>query len=176
MTTIYLNTAIKAGSKLNGVNLISDDNLIIAVAAGVSIRKLRSTLTPQDEEDVLTAVKEFHIEKSIDASFLEAREAGFEYPTSSGNFFNISDPRDYHSLILFKDSFSYPMDYAGVGLASVVFSNSSDVTAFVSAALTAHQVEYQGPYSAAVVDIKSITILGSGTLEQAIMDVLSISY
>jgi len=176
MEYYYNNLPILAGSLFNGVEINVDNALVVATGGGIEIKKLNSELTDEEKQDVLNIVKVYHIQNSIDVSFDEVKAIGFEYPVSSGNTFSIVDTSIYNTLNSFKTSLSYPMEFEGNGLSAVVFASSSDVDLFIAAALVAHQTAYQGAYLTAIAAIKAVTIIGSGSLEQAITDVFAISY
>ena len=100
----------------------------------------------------------------------------FDFPVDSGNMFNISRSQFsyYNSMMIFKDSFTYPFEFLGNSGSVVFFQNSTDVATFVGAALTKHQEIYNNRYLVSVNTINEVEI--TTTLQDAIISIMNVDY
>lgn len=141
----------------------------------IDIESYEDSLTTEISDNILRIAKNLRIEqiqKEDDINLITA----FEYPLDSGNTFSISRSQFsyYNSMMIFKDSFTYPFEFLGNNGATLFFENSTDVTNFVGSALAKHQEVYNNRYLVSVNEINEIVI--TKTLEGAITSVMNINY
>ena len=140
-----------------------------------AIESYEDNLTAEISNSILRIAKNLRIEqiqKEDDINLITA----FEYPLDSGKTFSISRSQFsyYNSMMIFKDSFTYPFEFLGNNGATLFFENSTDVTNFVGSALAKHQEVYNNRYLVSVNEINEIVI--TRTLEDAITSVMNINY
>ncbi len=155
----FVRKELKEGDVINGVALLANENFFEYEDSEYSVRikKLNSELTAQDQIDLLNGAKLVHITKMGD-EFDKFRELGYEYPTSSGNMFSLSDSaiKYLNGIVLRKDTtIQYPMNYTGIGDTLIVLNNASDIDALDLAALTAHETERLTRELPAIASIKA---------------------
>lgn len=141
----------------------------------IDIESYEDSLTTEISNSILRIAKNLRIEqiqKEDDINLITV----FEYPLDSGKTFNISRSQFsyYNSMMIFKDSFTYPFEFLGNNGATLFFQNSTDVTNFVGSALTKHQEVYNNRYLVSVNTINEITI--TTTLKDSIVAVMSVDY
>jgi hypothetical protein len=139
------------------------------------IESYEDSLTTEISDNILRIAKNLRIEqiqKEDDINLITA----FEYPSNSGNTFNIARSQFsyYNSMMIFKDNFTYPFEFLGNNGATLFFEGSTDVASFVGAALTKHQEVYNNKYLVSVNAINQITV--TTTLKDAITSVMNIIY
>ena len=139
------------------------------------IESYEDNLTTEISDSILRIAKNLRIEqiqKEDDINLITA----FEYPLDSGNTFSISRSQFsyYNSMMIFKDSFTYPFEFLGNNGATLFFENSTDVSSFVGSALAKHQQVYKNRYLLSVNKINEIAI--TKTLKDAITSVMNIIY
>ncbi len=165
------------GTYFLGELVASDTNYYIAkdYINDIDIESYEDNLTTEISDNILRIAKNLRIEqiqKEDDINLITA----FEYPLDSGNTFSISRSQFsyYNSMMIFKDSFTYPFEFLGNNGATLFFDNSTDVTNFVGSALVKHQEVYNNRYLVSVNEINEIVI--TTTLEDAIALVMNINY
>ena len=165
------------GAYFLGQMVVSNTNYYIAkdYINNIDIESYEDNLNTEISNNILRIAKNLRIEqiqKEDDINLITA----FEYPVDSGNTFSISRSQFsyYNSMILFKDSFTYPFEFLGNDGSIVFFENSTDITTFVGAALTKHQEIYNNRFLVAVNTINEVEI--TTTLKDAIVVVMSIEY
>lgn len=173
----FKRTLLPAGTVLNGVSLSSAENFYtyIEYDESVSIKKLESELTTDDWNTLLEGAKLICLGDMSD-EFYKFRENGFEYPTSSGDYFGltVNDVANINGMVIRKTALTYPFIYEGIGEASVTFASSTDLDTFDAAALTAHETERQTRLIPAENAIKAVT--GSPVDNSTIDSVFAINY
>lgn len=140
-----------------------------------TIESYEDSLTTEISNSILRITKNLRIEqiqKEDDINLITV----FEYPLDSGKTFSVARSQFsyYNSMMIFKDSFTYPFEFLGNDGATLFFENSTDVTSFVGSALAKHQEVYNSRYLVSVNAINSIDI--TTTLKDAIVAVMSIVY
>ena len=139
------------------------------------IESYEDNLTTEISDSILRIAKNLRIEqiqKEDDINLITA----FEYPSDSGKTFSISRSQFsyYNSMMIFKDSFTYPFEFLGNNGATLFFENSTDVSSFVGSALAKHQQVYKNRYLIKVNQVNEVVI--TKTLEDAIVVVMSVNY
>lgn len=165
------------GAYFLGQMVVSNTNYYIAkdYINNIDIESYEDNLTTEISNNILRIAKNLRIgqiQKEDDINLVTA----FEYPANSGNTFSISRVRFsyYNSMVLFKDSLTYPFEFLGNNGSTVFFQNSTDITTFVGAALVKHQEIYNNRYLVAVNTINQIEI--TTTLQDAITLVMNTNY
>ena len=149
---------------------IAKDNIQLTIT-----ESYEDNLTPELSETILRVAKNLRIEEVQQEDDINLITA-FEYPASSGDTYSIARSQFsyYNSMVLFKDSFTYPFEFLGNNGATIFFNTSTDVTTFVGAALVKHQEIYNTRYLISVNAINQVTI--TTTLQDAITEVMNINY
>lgn len=165
------------GAYFLGQMVVSNTNYYIAkdYINNIDIESYEDNLNTEISNNILRIAKNLRIEqiqKEDDRNLINV----FDFPVDSGNTFNISRSQFsyYNSMILFKDSFTYPFEFLGNNGSLVLFQNPTDVSTFVGAALTKHQEIYNNRYLVSVNTINNIEI--TTTLQDAIISIMNVDY
>ena len=165
------------GAYFLGEMVISNTNYYISkdYINSIDIESYEDNLTNEISDNILRISKNLRIEqiqKEDDRNLITA----FEYPADSGNTFSISRSQFsyYNSMMIFKDSFTYPFEFLGNNGSVVFFQNPTDVITFVGAALTKHQEIYNNRYLVSVNNINEVEI--TTTLQDAIILIMNVDY
>ena len=139
------------------------------------IESYEDNLTVEISDSILRIAKNLRIEQIQKEDDINLTNA-FEYPLDLGNTFNISRTQFsyYNSMMIFKDSFTYPFEFLGNNGATLFFENSTDVSSFVGSALAKHQQVYNNRYLLSVNAINEVAI--TTTLQDAVISVMTINY
>ena len=168
---------LPVGTVINGVTLSSAKNLYtyIEYDESVSIKKLENELTTNEWDTLLEGAKLIRL-GDMEIEFDKFLETGFEYPTSSGNWFRLNDSAktNINAMVIRKGSLTYPFTYEGIGESTVTFANSSELDAFDAAALTAHETERVSKLIPAETSISAVS--GSPVNNSTIDSVFAINY
>jgi hypothetical protein len=161
-TKEFSRTLKLSGSRINGVVLTSDDNFYSYIEDGVSIiRKFESDLLTADWDALLLGAKLLRYEH-VAESFDEFEEAGFEYPTSSGNFFSLTSESIvyYNAMLLRKATLTYPIHYPTIAGGFYAFTNSASVDSFDAAWIAALESENAISLHVARLAIQAVSDVG----------------
>lgn len=165
------------GAFFLGQMVVNNTNYYIAkdYINDIDIGSYEDSLTTKISDSILRIAKNLRIEqiqKEDDRNLISA----FEYPLDSGNTFSIARSQFsyYNSMMIFKDSFTYPFEFLGNNGSVLFIQNSTDVATFVGAALTKHQEIYNNRYLVSVNTINEVEI--TATLQDAITAVMNINY
>ena len=165
------------GAYFLGEMVISNTNYYISkdYINNIDIESYENNLTNEISDNILRISKNLRIEqiqKEDDRNLINV----FDFPVDSGNTFNISRSQFsyYNSMMIFKDSFTYPFEFLGNSGSVVFFQNSTDVATFVGAALTKHQEIYNNRYLVSVNTINEVEI--TTTLQDAIISIMNVDY
>lgn len=139
------------------------------------IESYENDLTSQISNDILRITKNLRIEQ-IQVEDDKNLMTAFEYPEGTGLTYSISRSQFsyYNSMMIFKDSFTYPFEFLGNDGASINFIDATGLASFIGLALQKHQEIYNTRYLVAVNQINSITV--DSSLETAMNNVLNINY
>lgn len=168
---------LKSGTYFLGNMILMDTNYYIAkdYIKDNFIESYETNLTSQISNSILRIAKNLRIEQ-IQVEDDKNLMTAFEYPEGTGLTYSISRSQFsyYNSMMIFKDSFSYPFEFLGNDGASINFVDATGLASFIGLALQKHQEIYNTKYLVAVNQINSITV--DSSLETAINNVLNINY
>lgn len=168
---------LKAGTYFLGQYISSDTCYYIGYddLNNTTIESFEDDLTDPLKDDFLKLSKNLKSELIQEEDDINLKTA-FEYPVDSGDTYSISRATFsyYNSMMIFKDSFSYPFEYVGNDGSKIFFASAEDLTTFVGSALSKHQEIYKNRYLVAINAVNDIAI--TTTLMNAITQIMDINY
>jgi len=178
----YEEISIDSGAYFNGVEYPDGETFVKAKSLRDSHPKniflVKNVMTSDEQDDALFVVKIAKIQEISDQN-QEYLKTAFEYPVSSGNVFSVSKLdgkfQDYIALLTNKDSLTYPFTYSQ-NSDRVVLADEPDLLNFYAAAQTAFLAADAGRYQPAVNAIEAVTIASAGGYDEAIAEVLAVTY